>query len=97
MHDKDFYIMKYVVFIGCLAVSGTVAKAESKDLSVLRWLTADDSSAVVEPLINIDNKSTLLKSNRFVEPVSTCKLVNAKDFIAQVNHCKSTRQGWLKI
>ena len=94
MHDKDFYIMKNVVFIGCLAASGTVAKAESKELSVLRLLTADDSRAIIEPLYN---DYTILKSNRFVEPVSMCKLVNAKDFIAQVKHCKSTRQGWLKI
>lgn len=94
MHDKDFYIMKYAVFIGCLAASSAMAKAESKELSVLRWLTADDSSAIIEPL---NNNYNILNSKRFVEPVSACKLVNAKDFIAQVKHCKSARQGWLKI
>ena len=86
--------MKQLLVISCLVTTGAVAKAESKDMSVLRWLTADDSSAIIEPL---NNNYTILKSKRFVEPVSACKLVNAKDFIAQVEHCKSKRQGWLKI
>ena len=89
--------MKQMIVLTCLVVTGTVAKAESKDISVLRWLTVDDSSAIVEPLIDTVKNPTTLKSNRFVEPVSSCKLINTKDIVAQIQHCNNQRQGWLKI
>lgn len=94
---RIFCIMKQLLVISCLVTTGAVAKAESKDMSVLRWLTADDSSAIVEPLIDTVKNPTNLKSNRFIEPITSCKIINGKDFAAQIQHCKSQRQGWLKI